>query len=147
MDISVEVCNDRDFIISVLLDDWSAASNDGCTVEDLNFDDGSLWLHIEADGERIGVWQLCARTNICLNLHCYLLKAFRRKYWAFCGESLVKYVKDLPFKKLIAEIPANRRATELFASRCGFEREGVLKNAIIEDGELTDIHIYSRSIC
>lgn len=146
MDISVTVCSDFDFIQQVLLDDWAASSNDGCTIDDVVFDDRSLWLEMQAGNQRIGCWKLEARTNVAIVIHCNILKQFRRKYWANCAQPMIEFVKQSPFKKLLIEIPKTRKRAQMGAAHNGFKREAILKDAIIEDGELTDIYVYSRSI-
>ncbi len=139
-------CRDFDFVKKVIFDDWESASSDGMNKG--SFDPHNYeWLQIEADGQRIGLWSFDAKSNICASIHLYLLKEFRTAHWETVCKPMVQFVKEnTPIKVLVAEIPSNRKNTILCALKGGFEKLTSIPASVIEQDELADIDIFTRTI-
>lgn len=138
-------CRDFDFVKKVIFDDWDSASSDGMTKNSFNPHDYE-WLQIEVDGKRIGVWAFEAKSNICAGIHLYLLKEFRG-HWENICDPLVDFVKEnTSIRVLVAEIPSNRKNTRMCALRGGFQKLASIPESVIENDELADIDIFTRTV-
>lgn len=91
--------------------------------------ENSVYLFVKAD-RYIGYWWLQTKNSITVQIHPVILPKYRK----YSAESYRAIEKMIPCKKVMCEIPACYKDVVWFASRMGFEREGVLKGAIDRDG-------------
>jgi len=76
-------------------------------------------------------------THICMGASC------RGKDAVGCAQDSIAWMfENTKCRKLVAFVPGHRKTVKMIARAIGFEREGVLKNSFLKDGELMDEVIY-----
>lgn len=109
-----------------------------------------LRLVIEVNAQTIGCIDLCnldffnhrGEVSILIN------KDFRnRKYATSAITALCTYAKDdLQMHQLFAEILTENTASQRVFEKCGFQRTGVKKDWIMQNGEYKDVALYQKTL-
>ncbi len=142
--ISLKRATKKEDIHDIITDHelFGRISEDGINFDDydVDFDEGKCYLLIMADDIVIGVWLLYPANRSTLNIHCNILKRYR-KHGKEAGNLIVKwFVDECPeqYFKLNAEIPILYPEVYYFTKKFGFYDEGINRCSICKDGKFID---------
>lgn len=142
----LKICEDREYIASVLTDEemWERISDDTQYVEDFLVDSiKANWMFIKfttADGP-IGVYCLHPLNGTTWKIHAHILEPFREKYAVEAGKAMMEWMAmNLPQSvlKINAEIPVIFKDVYKFALKHGFQDEGINRKSFRIHGEIVD---------
>jgi RimJ/RimL family protein N-acetyltransferase len=119
---------------------WSATDALAPQPEQMDFEGYLLhpdvWsLAATYDGHVIGYVLFNKRTSVGAEIHCGFHKAVRGAVTkTFVQLAIARAFEERGLLKLWAIIPSDNRPACMLAGACGFEREGLLRNAIVRSG-------------
>ena len=145
MPYEVNVCNDSEYIKSVLYDHemWNRCSDDQTNycLEKA----GCLWLVVTKDGQRVGLSSIFNDAGCCLEIHINIPKANRGKGTLEMGRAIINWVKSHNVagkSKIVTQIPVIHRDVIQFALKLGFVKEGINRQSVIIGGKAIDkVHL------
>jgi RimJ/RimL family protein N-acetyltransferase len=106
------------------------------------------YLLVKQDGQNMGVILFHPISFYLYEIHIGILPLFWGKKVEDAVTTALYYLKDATKAiKVIAIIPADNRKTYHLAKRCGFAREGVIKQSTIRHGKTLDQNLLGVSLC
>ena len=142
--ITLEPAPDLQEVIDLLSDPelFDRIAEDGATVEDLKdlITDDQYYLMIKMNGESVGVWWLHESTSSTLEIHCNILKQYRKSAKS-AGQLIIEwFLNEAPdrYHKLNAEIPVIYPQVYHYTKKHGFVDEGINRQSIVKNGTIVD---------
>ncbi len=146
--INVERTFDVGLLLDILTnkDIFDSISEDGATVEDLDFDViKNIWVSISANGKNIGVAQFRQVFNKTYDCHIHILPEDRKKYSIKAGKSLVEWCdENLKDSLLYTNVPVFCESVRNFLLKNGFNDTGFLEKAWLKNGVRNDMWVLTR---
>ncbi len=141
MDIKVIKCEDLEFVSHVIESIWDETKEDGALFENWAPDPSVLWLEIQADGERLGVYSLKPHSSTTIDMHAQILPQHRRKFTQDITGAVHKFVLACTPKeaiKFITFIPTCYKNVIHYVESAGWNHEGLITKCYWKDGTLYD---------
>ena len=105
------------------------------------------WLLCYAKEGVIGAWWLKSRSFQMAEVHPMILPEYRQQYSRRSEELMCQWLRDhTKAQKAVAEIPVIYKDVLAFATRQGWQREGMFKQAASIGGKLIDVQIMGKNL-
>ena len=137
----VNICDDIEYIKSVIFDPemWARCSDDQT---EYDIDQATcLWLVVTKDGKRVGIASIFNDAGCCLEVHINIPKANRGKGTLEMGRAIIGWIKENNIagkSKIVTQIPVIHRDVIQFALKLGFVNEGINRQSVIIGGKAID---------
>ncbi len=120
---------------------WETVAEDG--QEPDNFQPDFIhhcWLKIVSSGVVIALWQFKPVNKITLDVHPYVLPAFRGKVGKAAGIEHLKWIYDHgpQYQKLVASIPVIYKHVKIYANMLGYKDEGLNRCSYLKNDKVHD---------
>lgn len=142
--ITLEPTNDLQEVINLLSDPelLGRIAEDGATTEDLKklVTDDQYYLMIKMNDESVGVWWLHESSSSTLDIHCNILKQYRKPAKS-AGQLIIEWFLNkapIRYQKLNAEIPVIYPEVYHYTKNHGFVDEGINRKSICKNGTIVD---------
>lgn len=110
------------------------------------YEPNDVYLGVFREEMLVGVWHVQSKNGVCGIVHPMILPE-HRTISSDSEKLLCSWLKvNSKARKLIAEIPSIYRDVVWFASRCGYNREGRLRNACQRRGDVMDLIIMGKEL-
>lgn len=140
--IRIDKCTDKDFIKEVVHKCWDSVTDDFSQPKEQWEPDDTLYLEVEVDGTRVGLYSLKAWSPIMAELHAIIMPEFRQKYTYSITRAIHEVLyKHFDIQKFVAMIPSKYPNVLEYALSSGWQEEGVLVQCYKKDNKLWDLHI------
>lgn len=142
----IKIAEDKDFdyIRAVMFDDemWARCSDDFTPkIDETLTSMHGLWLVCIVDGDRFGLASVHSSYNSAVGVHIYIPKCNRGKSSINVGKEVLNWIVENSgdsICKINTQIPEIYKDVVGFASRLGFNREGVDSKSVIKNGLALD---------
>jgi RimJ/RimL family protein N-acetyltransferase len=118
-------------------------------IQDVNLqtaiDRGADIVEVVLDDKVVGFFMLLPVTGITKEIHVGFEPGFERHSHRAVGLMVELIFNRTQCRKLIAMIASNNRRACMLAAHSGFRREGLIKSAVLIDGEVHDMVLYGRA--
>lgn len=142
MSYSVAVCDDIDYVKSVMLDPemWERSSNDNTRgrIEDIP----CIWLCAYLGDKRVGLCSVLGQGGTAVEIHIHIPKRYRGSGTLEMGKLFLNWIKDNSvggINKINTQVPEIYKDVIMFASKLGFSKEGVNRLSISKNGKIMDM--------
>jgi hypothetical protein len=141
MGVKVLKCEDLDFVSHVIESIWDETCEDGALFEKWAPDPRVLWLEIQIDDERIGVYSLKPYSSTTIDMHAQVLPEHRRKFTQEITDAVHQFVLACTPPeaiKFITFIPNCHKNVIRYVEKAGWLNEGLITKCHWKDGMLYD---------
>ena len=140
--IEVFVCDDMDYIRSVMFDDemFERASDDFMVKNDDLLRKG-VWLKITDSGTNYGLSAVRPVSSSVVNVHIHIPQKNRGEKTVQAGKAVLNWIVNNSksnFSKINTQIPIIYRDVIIYALKLGFKKEGVNRYSVLKKGSWVD---------
>lgn len=120
--------------------------DDGCSPDANTFDAGPLlesagmyFLGWCVDAAWAGLWMLKPWNSTTYEIHTCILPPYRGQAAIHAAKDAGRWMfENTECRKIVTLVPEDNRPAMAYALAGGMEKEGVIKNSILKDGDLLD---------
>lgn len=115
-------------------------AEDGIDEHETPFDGNQCYMMMYENDIPIGVWCLYPVNSSTLNIHCNILKRYRKHSKEARRLIIEWFFSDAPrqYVKLNAEIPCIYKEVYYYTKGGGFRDEGINRSSIVKSGKIID---------
>lgn len=106
-----------------------------------------IYIAIMYREEDIGLFEIQMLSKITGNLHMHIKENFQNKKFGFAAvNKLLTELKDSNIQQMVAMVPSRNKAIQRLTEKTKTKCCGILKDAIIWNGELDDLLLFQLEV-
>ena len=118
---------------------WATVAEDGMGSAGWSPNMDSGWFLAMDGADIIGLYSVAANNCVTLEIHPFILKAFRGRAAYASGAQILEWLMlNTKYEKVVCSIPVIYKNVKLFAMRCGFREEGINRQSYLKNGKIHD---------